>query len=559
MKPRVVVFNNLLTEHPALREGLEKSGADCISVAQGKEVLPKVREVVPSVVILDVFMPQVSGMELCRQIKDVSANTTSVILVSSSPSETLPQRAEDYGCDLYVMKEEAEAKILEFLHHKFESPGPQPRIVGPVPATRFELSGTISYVTPAGRERGELINASESGILFAAPAPPPDGTQVTLSFEDVEQGSFTVETIVVRSVPLKHPRAGFTCAVGCKFVLLSSDDQGNLRAILDYSLREHIRLEPSQVLEVMDLEATKLGDILRGGNDPLALRSATGPVSEIERRSFEEENPAFNLIRHCVLLRVQTAVFARFIPRLETEKRALGPLFVPLLSRHLNRIGEIENEAEEIVLKAVAEGNVQIQKDLNDTTNRLHQATRKLLKAIDQLITLEGLSSEDRAAVEGMKLRLAGWLSMERKVGRAAYFEPSGREIQAPAEQEQAKPRRRKPVFVGLGIAALLMVFIVGPCSWVRSWVSSMALQVPMRVDSTKAQSNMLTVRTTNASWRGLSAAQRDETFAGIISYMKKQNLWECAIVDEDGNQMAIVMSYEEGSSRRYLSRALRE
>jgi DNA-binding NarL/FixJ family response regulator len=168
MSSRVVVFDSLLKQHPSLLSGLEEIGAQCVPVESGKEVVSKVQETSPVAVILDVFMPQVSGIELCRQVKEATGNATSVVLVSDSPSTTIAQRAEDYGCDLYVQKEGAEEKILEFLRRVITPGEPAPSGAERREAPRYELSGAIRYVTPQGERYGELMNASETGVLFAS-------------------------------------------------------------------------------------------------------------------------------------------------------------------------------------------------------------------------------------------------------------------------------------------------------------------------------------------------------------------------------------------------------
>src|ERR1043166_199059 len=115
MSYRAVVYENLLRELPGLKAALEAFDFQLIQILNGKEILKAVADYRPQIAILDVFIPQVSGLELCRQIKEDSHLPTKVILVTSNTSETLASRAEQYSCDLYAMKNEAEAKIVELL------------------------------------------------------------------------------------------------------------------------------------------------------------------------------------------------------------------------------------------------------------------------------------------------------------------------------------------------------------------------------------------------------------------------------------------------------------
>jgi CheY-like chemotaxis protein len=70
-------------------------------VTTGSEALDKVRAERPSLVILDVDLPEVSGTEVCSRIKaDVALRDTRVILVvTGSPTPAELERLTDSGCD----------------------------------------------------------------------------------------------------------------------------------------------------------------------------------------------------------------------------------------------------------------------------------------------------------------------------------------------------------------------------------------------------------------------------------------------------------------------------
>jgi DNA-binding response OmpR family regulator len=59
----------------------------------------------PSLVLLDIMMPEVDGYEVCRQIKaDERLDTTKVIFLSAKTKETDIQKGYEVGANLYLTK-----------------------------------------------------------------------------------------------------------------------------------------------------------------------------------------------------------------------------------------------------------------------------------------------------------------------------------------------------------------------------------------------------------------------------------------------------------------------
>jgi len=80
-------------------------------VARGDEGLAMIREHKPEVVILDISLPDISGLDLCPLITEVSPGTK-VIFLSMHDQESYVRRALKSGARGYVLKTEKPDRLL---------------------------------------------------------------------------------------------------------------------------------------------------------------------------------------------------------------------------------------------------------------------------------------------------------------------------------------------------------------------------------------------------------------------------------------------------------------
>ena len=87
-------------------------GFTAVGEASGEEAIDRVEELHPGLVLMDIHLPGISGIEATRRI--VAAHPeTAVLLLSTYRAEDLPADARDCGAIAYLHKEDFEPEVLE--------------------------------------------------------------------------------------------------------------------------------------------------------------------------------------------------------------------------------------------------------------------------------------------------------------------------------------------------------------------------------------------------------------------------------------------------------------
>lgn len=84
----------------------------CGEASNGKEALEKFKELKPDLVILDITMPLMNGLEAARAIHSVSPKTP-VLILSVHKSKQLIEEARRIGVRGYVTKEDAVESLVQ--------------------------------------------------------------------------------------------------------------------------------------------------------------------------------------------------------------------------------------------------------------------------------------------------------------------------------------------------------------------------------------------------------------------------------------------------------------
>lgn len=100
--PRVLVVDDEPAFRDALEQALKKEGFLIHTAEDGEQAVAVFDEVRPDLVLLDVMLPRMSGIDVCRHIRSI--DNTPVIMVSAKGEEIDAVVALEVGADDYVTK-----------------------------------------------------------------------------------------------------------------------------------------------------------------------------------------------------------------------------------------------------------------------------------------------------------------------------------------------------------------------------------------------------------------------------------------------------------------------
>jgi len=117
MKPRILIVEDEAAVVTLLRYNLEHEGFEVDAVSDGEEALIAVDENPPDIILLDWMLPQLSGIEVCRQLRRRSATKTlPIIMLTARGEEADTVRGLDAGADDYVPKPFSPGELIARVH-----------------------------------------------------------------------------------------------------------------------------------------------------------------------------------------------------------------------------------------------------------------------------------------------------------------------------------------------------------------------------------------------------------------------------------------------------------
>jgi class 3 adenylate cyclase len=111
--PRILIVDDNETNRDILRTRLGPHGYELLEAADGEEAIAAAREHSPDLILLDVMMPKIDGIEVCRRIKaDSDLPFIAIILVTAKADTKDVVAGLEAGADEYLTKPLDQAALV---------------------------------------------------------------------------------------------------------------------------------------------------------------------------------------------------------------------------------------------------------------------------------------------------------------------------------------------------------------------------------------------------------------------------------------------------------------
>lgn len=126
--PTVMVVDDIPVVRETVAKLLRHEGFETICAANGREALDAARRSPPALVLLDVMMPEMNGMQFLEQLRgDPKIQNTPVIMMTANSDDEWQRRALQLGVSEYLVKARCSiAQMLERVKHHITAPSTNP-------------------------------------------------------------------------------------------------------------------------------------------------------------------------------------------------------------------------------------------------------------------------------------------------------------------------------------------------------------------------------------------------------------------------------------------------
>src|SRR5436190_10591973 len=105
VRPKILVVDDEPEAVELVEFNLKQAGFSVVSAIDGAEALKKARAVLPGLIVLDLMIPEVDGLEVCKMLRrDPATATIPIIMLTAKAAETDRVLGLELGADDYLTK-----------------------------------------------------------------------------------------------------------------------------------------------------------------------------------------------------------------------------------------------------------------------------------------------------------------------------------------------------------------------------------------------------------------------------------------------------------------------
>jgi two-component system KDP operon response regulator KdpE len=161
-RPHILVVDDESQITRVLRTTLSAQGYEIRVANDGETALEMVKDFAPDLVITDLAMPNMNGIELCRNLRRVSQ--VPILVLSVRGEERSKVEALDSGADDYITKPFSTGELLARVRAALRRAPPVSETKTTIEDGDFSIDLEVRLVTVAGREI--RLTPKEFEVLF---------------------------------------------------------------------------------------------------------------------------------------------------------------------------------------------------------------------------------------------------------------------------------------------------------------------------------------------------------------------------------------------------------
>ncbi len=111
---QVLIVDDIEDNVKALSYDLDDYGFSILTASNGQQAIDSCQQHLPDIILLDVIMPDMTGFEVCQQLKaDPATRHIPIILISAMDRSDSIVRGLDAGAQGYITKPYFYAEVIE--------------------------------------------------------------------------------------------------------------------------------------------------------------------------------------------------------------------------------------------------------------------------------------------------------------------------------------------------------------------------------------------------------------------------------------------------------------
>ncbi|TCK62003.1 response regulator transcription factor [Seleniivibrio woodruffii] len=116
---KVLIADDELRLRKVVSLHLKKSGFDVFEAGNGQQAVDMAKEIIPDVIVLDVMMPEKTGLEACAELKaHPELSKIPVVLLTAMAEADDMKKGRDAGADEYLTKPFSPKELIDIIRSR---------------------------------------------------------------------------------------------------------------------------------------------------------------------------------------------------------------------------------------------------------------------------------------------------------------------------------------------------------------------------------------------------------------------------------------------------------